>query len=94
MLIASRLSVWSNEMPLSELRIFEKVLDQAGFSGEHVMPGNAVSMISKDKKSQRGCVSFVLLRSVGKAVIRKLPVSEIEAFVSYYSEDKKEIKQK
>lgn len=94
MLIASRLSVWSNELPMSEMRIFEMVLEQAGFPGEHVLPGNTVSMISKDKKSQRGFVSFVLLRSVGKAVIRKLPVSEIEAFVSFYSEDKKEIKQK
>lgn len=94
MLIASRLSVWSNELPLSELRIFEMVLEQAGFPGEHVLPVNAVSMISKDKKSQRGSVSFVLLRSVGKAVIRKLPVSEIGAFVSFYSEDQKEIKQK
>jgi 3-dehydroquinate synthase len=94
MLIASRLSVWSNELPVAELRIFEKVLEKAGFSEEHVLPDNAVSMISKDKKSQGGSVSFVLLRSVGKAVIRKLPVSEIEAFVSFYREDKKEIKQK
>jgi 3-dehydroquinate synthetase len=70
------------------------VLEQAGFPGEHVLPGNVISMISRDKKSQRGSVSFVLLRSVGKAVIRKLPVSEIEAFVSYYSEEKKEVKQK
>jgi 3-dehydroquinate synthase len=92
MLIASRLSVWSNEMPLSELRIFEMVLEQAGFPGEHVLPGNVISMISRDKKSQRGSVSFVLLRSVGKAVIRKLPVSEIEAFTSFYSEDNKEVK--
>jgi 3-dehydroquinate synthetase len=44
-------------------------------------------MISRDKKSRNGFVSFVLLRSVGKAVIRKLPVSEIEAFVRYYSEN-------
>lgn len=94
MLIASRLSVWSNEMPLSELRIFEMVLEQAGFPGEHVLPGNTISMISRDKKSQYGSVSFVLLRSVGKAVIRKLPVSEIEAFIRYYSEDSKIVKQK
>ena len=87
MLIASRLSVWANELPLSELRIFEKVLEQAGFPGEHVLPDNVVSMISRDKKSRNGFVSFVLLRSVGKAVIRKLPVSEIEAFVRYYSEN-------
>jgi 3-dehydroquinate synthase len=94
MLIASRLSVWMNELPLAELRIFEKVLDQAGFPGEHTLPGNTVSMISKDKKSQHGSASFVLLRSLGKAVIRKLPVPEIDAFVSYYSEDRMEVKQK
>jgi len=91
MLIASRLSVWMNELPLAELRIFEKVLDQAGFPGEHALPGNAVSMISRDKKSQHGSVSFVLLRSLGKAVIRKLPVPEIDAFIRYYSEDRMEV---
>ena len=94
MLIASRLSVWANELPLPELRIFEKVLEQAGFQGEHAIPGHAVSMISRDKKSRQGTVSFVLLRSVGKAVIRKLPVTEIEAFINYYSQDNNEIKKK
>ena len=94
MLIASRLSVWANELPLTELRIFEKVLEQAGFPGEHVLPGHAVSMISRDKKSRHGTVSFVLLRSMGKAVIRKLPVTEIEAFINYYSQDNNEIKKK
>jgi 3-dehydroquinate synthase len=93
MLIASGLSVWANELPLSELRIFEKVLDEAGFPGEHLLPDSTASMISRDKKSQDGSVSFVLLRTLGKAVVRKLPLTEIEAFISYYKEVSKDINQ-
>ena len=94
MSIASELSVWLHEMPLAELHIFEKVLEQAGLQEKHLLPADVVSMISKDKKSRAGYVSFVLLRSVGKAVIRKLTLSEIEAFAGYYREQKKEVRQK
>jgi len=94
MLIASELSVWSREMPLAEMRIFEKVLEKSGLQEKHQLPANVLHMISRDKKSEGGYVNFVLLRSVGKAVIRKLPMQEIEAFVNYYREEKKEVKQK
>jgi 3-dehydroquinate synthase len=94
MLIASELSVWSREMPLAEMRIFGKVLEKSGLQEGHQIPANVPAMISRDKKSEGGYVNFVLLRSVGKAVIRKLPVQEIEAFVDYYRKEKEEIKQK
>lgn len=94
MLIASELSVWSREMPIAEMRIFEKVLEKSGLQEGHQLPANVPGMISRDKKSEGGYVNFVLLRAVGKAVIRKLPVQEIEAFVDYYRKEKEEIKQK
>ena len=94
MLIASELSVWSREMPLAEMRIFEKVIEKSGLQEGHQLPVNVLGMISRDKKSEGGDINFVLLRSVGKAVIRKLPVIEIEAFINYYREEKKEANQK
>jgi 3-dehydroquinate synthase len=86
MLVAAALSVWAGELSNSELHMIEKALEKAGVSEMHVMPGNIISLISKDKKSEGGDINFVLLRSVGKAVIRKIPVKEIETFIDYYRE--------
>jgi 3-dehydroquinate synthase len=86
MLAASELSVWAGELPGSELHMIEKVLIAAGMTSGHELPGNVISLISKDKKGEGGSINFVLLRSAGKAVIRKLPINEIEAFVNFYRE--------
>ncbi len=86
MIIAANLSVWAGELPGSELHMIEKVFETAGLTSRHELPGNVVSMISKDKKGEGSSINFVLLRSAGKAVIRKMPLDEIEAFVNFYRE--------
>ncbi|MRR19575.1 3-dehydroquinate synthase [bacterium] len=88
MLIAAELSVWAGEMPHAELRMLEVALAEAGMKSDHELPANVVSLISKDKKSVSGSLNVVLLRSVGKAVVRKIPLTELEAFVNYYRESK------
>jgi 3-dehydroquinate synthase len=86
MLIAAGLSVWAGELPASELHMIQKALEMAGLTSKHELPPNVISLISKDKKGEVGSINFVLLRSAGRAVIRKLPLDEIETFVKFYRE--------
>jgi len=86
MLIAAELSVWKGEMPHAELRLLQVALENAGMIGGYPLPSGVVSMIARDKKSESGSVNFVLLSSVGKAVIRKLSITGLQEFVNYYTE--------
>lgn len=86
MRIASSLSVWTGELPNSELHMIEKVFEKTGMPRAHELPENIMGLISKDKKGQAGYINIILLRSVGKAVIRKLPAGEIKAFTEFYRE--------
>ncbi|MGB3924263.1 MAG: hypothetical protein WBL00_10100, partial [Bacteroidales bacterium] len=52
----------------------------------HKLPANVVSMISRDKKSESDRVNFVLLRSIGRTVIRRISTFELQTFVNYYNE--------
>ena len=91
MLIAAELSVWTGEMPHAELRMLEVAVAEMGLSHDYELPSNIVSLVSKDKKSDSGSLKFVLLRSVGKAVVRRISLTELEAFVNYYREKKREV---
>ena len=86
MILAAELSAWKGEMQLSELRILKSALDKAGLLPELQMPANIVSRIARDKKGESGSVNFVLLRSVGRAIIRRLPLTEIQEFVNYFND--------
>lgn len=86
MAIAAELSVWKEEMAHSELRLLQTALEKAGLMTCHKLPPDVVSMISRDKKSESGRVNFVLLKSVGRTVIRKISTTELQAFVNYYNE--------
>ncbi len=86
MLIAAELSVWKGEMPHAEYRLVSMILEKAGVLTGYPLPPGVVRLISRDKKSERGSVNLVLLRSVGKAVVRRLSLTEVQAFVSYYNE--------
>jgi 3-dehydroquinate synthase len=85
MIIAAGLSVWKGEMPLSELRLLEVTMEKTGLQTAYPLPAGVVNMISKDKKSESGSVNFVLLRSVGRAIVRKLPITQLQEFVDYYN---------
>ena len=86
MMIAAELSVWKGEMPHAELRLLQVALENADMIGGYQLPAGVSSLIARDKKSEADSVNFVLLSSVGKAVIRKLSMTELQAFVNYYTE--------
>jgi 3-dehydroquinate synthase len=90
MIIAAELSVWKGEMPHNEFRLLEIALEKAGLLMDCSLPSNVVSRISRDKKGEADSVRFVLLRSVGKAIVRRLHLTEIQSFVNYYNEKKLE----
>jgi 3-dehydroquinate synthase len=91
MMVASSLSVWSRELPPAELHMLKAVMKKTGAPLEKKLPANVMNMISKDKKGIEESIYVVLLRAIGKAVIRKLPLTEIEAFVKYYRERENEV---
>ncbi|MBP8709028.1 MAG: 3-dehydroquinate synthase [Bacteroidales bacterium] len=86
MVIAAELSVWKGEMAHSELSLLQTTLAKAGLLTGHKLPANVVSMISRDKKSESDRVNFVLLRSIGRTVIRRISTFELQTFVNYYNE--------
>lgn len=86
MIIAAELSVWKGEMPHAELRLLQVALENAGMTGGYPLPSGVTAMIARDKKAESGSVNFVLLRSIGRAVVRKLSVTGLQAFVNYYNE--------
>jgi 3-dehydroquinate synthase len=88
MLVASDLSVWNGDLPVTDARILESLLEKAGVVKKHALPENIISLITRDKKSDAGYVNMVLLRSLGKAIVQRLQVSDLESFVGYYRERK------
>lgn len=86
MVIAAELSAWRGEMAHTELRLLREALDKAGLLTACQLPPGVSGMISRDKKSESGSVNFVLLKSVGRAVIRRIKITELQEFVNYYSE--------
>jgi 3-dehydroquinate synthase len=89
MLLAAELSVWTGDMPHSELRMLESLIEKTGMLPELELPANLVGMMSHDKKAEEGSVNMVLLREVGRAVVKRVPLQEISAFVDFYREDRK-----
>jgi 3-dehydroquinate synthase len=89
MLLAAELSVWTGDMPHSELRMLESLIEETGMLPELELPANIVGMISHDKKAEEGSINMVLLRAVGRAVVKRVPLRDISAFVSFYSEGRK-----
>lgn len=90
MIIAAELSVWKGEMPLSEFMLLNAELDKAGLLPGLRLPANVSGMIARDKKGEADSLNFVLLRSVGRAIVKRLSLFEIKAFVDYYNEKENE----
>lgn len=86
MMIAAELSVWKGEMPQTEYSLLVTALEKAGIVGRYPLPPEVAGMIARDKKGEAGAVNFVLLRSLGKAVVRRLPLTEVQAFVNHYNQ--------
>ncbi len=86
MTIAAELSVRRGEMDNSELRLLQEALEKAGLLTGHRLPEGVAGMISRDKKSESGSVNFVLLRSLGRSVIRRISITDLQTFVNYYNE--------
>ncbi|HNT94039.1 MAG TPA: hypothetical protein PKJ71_10130, partial [Bacteroidales bacterium] len=88
MVIAAELSAWTGEMPHAEYRLLSVEMEKAGLIREAELPPNVIGRIARDKKSEAGSVNFVLLRAVGKAIVRRLSLTDLQAFVNYYNERK------
>jgi len=88
MRIAAELSAWTGDMSHTELRILDGVLEKAGMTEEHELPPGIIDRILKDKKSESGTINMVLLRSVGKAMVKRMKKADLEEFVSYYRDSK------
>ncbi len=81
MLIASELSVFTGEMPVTELRLLEGMLLPLVPAADDDLPADIMSRVIRDKKSETGVLNVVLLRSVGKSVVKRMSFSGIEAFL-------------
>ncbi len=86
MVIAAELSVWTGEMPHAEYRLLSVELEKAGLFLKQELPPNVIVRIARDKKSEAGSVNAVLLRAVGNATVRRLSITELQAFINYYNE--------
>lgn len=86
MIIAAELSVWKGEMPHSELTLLQVTLEKTGMLTGYPLPAGVAGMMAKDKKSHSGSVNFVLLRSVGKAIVRSISFTELQAFINFYND--------
>lgn len=82
MLIASELSVWAGEMPADDHKLLKDTLLRLITDSDTDLPPDIMTRITRDKKSVAGCLNVVLLRSIGKSVVRKMDASEIEAFLA------------
>jgi 3-dehydroquinate synthase len=81
MIIASELSRWKGELPATEKKLLSDMISRLGVDETVILPADIKEKIAKDKKSETGHLNVVLLRSIGKAVIRKIPPGEIDAFL-------------
>jgi len=88
MLIASELSVWKGDLPHTEYRLLKSTLESAGVMNVHDLPEQIIRLITRDKKGEAEAVNMVLLQSIGKAVVRKMQINELEAFTGYYMQRK------
>jgi len=88
MLIASELSVFAGEMPVAEQSLLEETLRQLVASADDDLPADIMTRITRDKKSETGSLNVVLLRSVGKAVVKRMSFQVIEAFLKNRNKNK------
>lgn len=88
MLVAADLSAWLGELSLVEYSLLSKMLARLGVTPEDDLPSNMLELVARDKKSRTGYVNAILLRSIGKAVIRKISLSEIDQFLKNRNADR------
>ncbi len=88
MILAAELSVWIGEMSAVEFNLMTKMIARLGISEDQDLPPNLLELVSKDKKSSTGYVNAVVLRSIGKAIVRKVSLSEIDQFLKNRNESR------
>jgi len=81
MILAAELSVWTGELSVIEFNLMTKVLSRLGITAEQDLTSNMLELVARDKKSSTGYVNAVVLRSIGKAIIRRISLSEIDHFL-------------
>jgi 3-dehydroquinate synthase len=79
MIIASRLSVKKGLLKEEEFKRLKKLIKLFGLPVE--LPGDRIKVIDairKDKKRENSSLHFVLLSGIGSAVVKEIPISELE----------------
>jgi 3-dehydroquinate synthase len=82
MLVASRLSTARGSLSMEDGKRLERLLEKLklpirlNFDREKVLDA-----IRKDKKRRGQDIDFILLREIGKAVVEKIPIKELEEVV-------------
>ncbi|MBN1108018.1 MAG: 3-dehydroquinate synthase [Bacteroidales bacterium] len=83
--IAARFSLEKKYIGVKVYDRIIRLLRQYGFHGEFkVTPRRVRELISHDKKKSGDMISFVFLKGIGKAEVKKLPVDEIVGFYSNF----------
>jgi 3-dehydroquinate synthetase len=81
MLIAAELSVWAGVMPAEEQKLLEGMLLPLVPAADEDLPADIMTRVTRDKKSESGVLNVVLLRSIGKSVVKRISFSGIGAFL-------------
>ncbi len=82
MAVAARLSVQKGLLSQDRAGRIPALIDRYGLPSRlEVNPGDAIDALRRDKKREGDRINFVLLRDIGEAVVREIPLTELEAVV-------------
>lgn len=86
--LSSRLTGFSEQESIRLLAVLEQYglpvsFDYIStFSGSAADPSEIVKLLKMDKKRVSDSINFILLNQLGQAVIRPIPVTDLEAYIS------------
>ena len=82
MAVAARLSVQKGLLSPARAGRIPALIDRYGLPSRlEVNPGDAIDALKRDKKREGDRINFVLLQGIGEAVVREIPLKELEAVV-------------
>ena len=83
MIIANRLSVIQGILPEEEAKTIENCMKELGIPVHRELDYRGLlDAIMKDKKKEADRIHVVLLKEIGKAIVKSLPVSELRKLVT------------
>jgi len=86
MIIASRLSVKKGLLKEEEFERLKRLIELFGLPVELSFDRvKAVNAIRKDKKRENSSLYFVFLSGIGSAVVKEIPISELEKEIGFFT---------